>query len=58
MNNDFEVMPKIKRLSRDMVITEKLDGTNGTIMITDTDEFLVGSKNRWITPQKIGGAHV
>ena len=51
MNNDFEVMPKIKRLSRDMVITEKLDGTNGTIMITDTDEFLVGSKNRWITPQ-------
>lgn len=50
MDNTFESMPKIKRLSRDMVVTEKLDGTNAAVLIADDDTFHVGSKNRWITP--------
>lgn len=34
INNSFEPFPKMARLSRDCVITEKLDGTNGQIYIT------------------------
>lgn len=42
----FEEFPKIGRLSRDMVITEKIDGTNGCIGIGDNGEFFVGSRSR------------
>jgi hypothetical protein len=31
-----------------MVITEKLDGTNGLIQITEDGQFLLGSRNRWL----------
>lgn len=48
---EFLPFPKLARLSRDMVITEKLDGTNAQIYITDDDQFLVGSRKRWITPE-------
>lgn len=48
----FKPFPKIARLSRDIVITEKLDGTNGVIAIDESSPFLgVGSRNRWITPE-------
>ena len=47
----FPEFPKIPRLSRDCTITEKLDGTNGVIHITDDGEMLIGSRSRWITPQ-------
>lgn len=47
----FEKFPKIPRLNREIVITEKLDGTNASIEITDEGEFLVGSRNRYITPE-------
>lgn len=46
----FEGFPKIPRLSRDCIITEKLDGTNASILITDDGQFLTGSRTRWITP--------
>lgn len=46
----FQEFKKIPRLSRDIIITEKLDGTNGVIYIGETGEFLVGSRSRWITP--------
>lgn len=49
---DFKEFPKIPRLSRDMVITEKLDGTNACIYIGEDGEFLTGSRTRWITPGK------
>lgn len=49
---EFQGFPKLARLSRNMVITEKLDGTNAQIYITDDDQFLVGSRKRWITPEK------
>ena len=48
---DFFEFPKIARLSRECIITEKIDGTNGQIFITDDGEMLVGSRTRWITPE-------
>lgn len=47
---DFLAFPKIPRLARGMVITEKLDGTNAQITITESGEFYTGSRTRWITP--------
>lgn len=47
----FVEFPKIARLSREIVITEKIDGTNGSITITERGCFLVGSRSRFITPQ-------
>lgn len=49
--SDFREFPKIARLSRDCIITEKLDGTNGQVYITEDGQMLVGSRNRWITPE-------
>jgi hypothetical protein len=48
---EFNEFPKITRLSRECIITEKIDGTNSCICITQ-DEFLVGSRSRWITPEQ------
>jgi hypothetical protein len=49
---DFQGFPKMARLSRDIIITEKIDGTNGQILITPDHKFFVGSRTRWITPEK------
>jgi hypothetical protein len=48
MTPEFTGFPKMPRLQRDVVITEKLDGTNAQIYITDDGEFFIGSRNRWI----------
>lgn len=48
---DFQGFPKISRLSRECIITEKIDGTNAQIYIGEDGEFLVGSRTRWITPE-------
>ncbi len=48
---DFTPFPKISRLSREIIVTEKLDGTNAQICITEDHQFLTGSRNRWITPE-------
>jgi hypothetical protein len=47
----FEEFNKIARLSRNCVITEKIDGTNASIFIGENGEFLTGSRTRWITPE-------
>lgn len=47
---EFKSFPSISRLSRDIIITEKLDGTNAQVTITEDGQFLTGSRNRWITP--------
>lgn len=61
MSIDFEAFPKIPRLSRDCIVTEKIDGTNAQIYIEqlpDTEvspglyQIKVGSRNRWITPEE------
>ncbi|RZU64896.1 RNA ligase [Microterricola gilva] len=46
----FEAFPKIARLNRGMVITEKLDGTNAAVVITEAGEVGAQSRNRLITP--------
>jgi len=48
---EYEEFPKIARLSRECVITEKLDGTNAQVYIGEDGEFLTGSRTRWITPE-------
>lgn len=48
---EFKSFPSIARLQRDIVITEKLDGTNAQIYIGENGEFLTGSRIRWITPE-------
>ena len=48
----FVEFPKISRLSRDCIITEKLDGTNAQVCITEDCQMLVGSRTRWITPEQ------
>lgn len=49
---DFVPFNKLSRLSRNCVITEKIDGTNAQIVIGEAGEFLVGSRTRYITPGK------
>jgi hypothetical protein len=48
--SNFEEFPKIARLNRECVITEKIDGTNGQIVIDDSGEIAAGSRSRLITP--------
>lgn len=47
---DFEPFEKIPRLSREVVVTEKIDGTNACVYISEGGEFACGSRSRWITP--------
>lgn len=48
----FSEFPKMGRLSRDCIITEKIDGTNAQILITEDGQILAGSRTRWITPKE------
>lgn len=48
----FVGFPKISRLNRDVVVSEKIDGTNAQVWISDDGtEVRAGSRTRWITPQ-------
>ncbi len=52
MTTPFVPFPKIPRLRRNIVVTEKIDGTNASILVPeDGGPLLVGSRNRWITPE-------
>jgi hypothetical protein len=46
----FESFDSIPRLKRGCVISEKIDGTNAQICITEAGSILAGSRSRWITP--------
>jgi len=48
---EFIKFPKIFRVSRPCIVTEKLDGTNAQICITEDGEFLIGSRTKWINPK-------
>ena len=51
-NIEFINFNKISRWSREVIVTEKIDGTNSQIYIDDTGtQIYAGSRNRWITPQ-------
>jgi len=48
---DFAEFPSISRLTRECVVTEKIDGTNAQIVVTPEGEVFAGSRTRWITPE-------
>ena len=51
MNDEqFTQFPKMARLQREVIVTEKIDGTNAQVYITDDGKMLFGSRTRWITP--------
>lgn len=47
----FPEWPKTPRLRSEIIITEKIDGTNGLIQIGEDGTLRVGSRSRWITPE-------
>lgn len=49
--SEFESFNKIARLSREIIITEKIDGISAQIMITKEGEFFTGTRTRWVTPE-------
>lgn len=49
MTDDFIAFPKVPRLSREVIVTEKIDGTNSQVFITEDGEIRAGSRNRWLT---------
>lgn len=49
---EFEKFPKIPRFNRDIIITEKIDGTNAQLYITEDGRIISGSRNRWLTIEK------
>ena|ERR1700722_4544860 len=48
----FIEFPKIPRLFRAIVVTEKIDGTNACVHVPEdpAESLLFGSRTRWITP--------
>ena len=49
---EFQAFPKIPRLRREVVITEKIDGTNAAVIITEDGEIAAQSRSRLLTPGK------
>jgi RNA ligase len=52
----FEPFPKIPRLNREVIVTEKIDGTNASVHIFEDGRVVAASRTRWIFPNKDGGA--
>ena len=46
----FIGFPKIHRFARDIIVTEKIDGTNAQVVIAEDGTVRAGSRTRWITP--------
>ena len=53
---EFVEFPKIARLSREIIVTEKIDGTNGVIYVGEDGEIAVGLRSQWIMTRAKGGA--
>lgn len=51
MQEHFEAWPKMARLTRDCIVTEKIDGTNAQVLILEDGQVLAGSRTRMITPE-------
>lgn len=47
----FEEFPKIARLNRDMVVTEKIDGINAVIAVDEHGRVRAGTRSQWVTPE-------
>lgn len=48
---EFKEFGKIPRLKREVCVTEKLDGTNACVVVTEEGEIGAQSRNRIITPE-------
>lgn len=48
----FTEFQKIPRWSRKIVVSEKIDGTNGVVYVAEDGTVLAGSRTRWITPEQ------
>lgn len=48
---EFVPFQKVPRLRRDCIITEKIDGTNASVHVTEDGEVFAASRTRWITPE-------
>jgi hypothetical protein len=48
---EFQPWPKVARLNRDITITEKIDGTNAAIGVTEDGIVYAQSRTRLITPK-------
>jgi hypothetical protein len=49
---EFRAWPKTPRLFRDMIVTEKIDGTNAAVIVTADGRVAAQSRNRLITPEQ------
>lgn len=47
---EFKPFRKIARWKREILVSEKIDGTNSTVYIDDSGQTYTASRNRWITP--------
>ena len=48
---EFREFPKIPRMFRECVITEKIDGTNAQVIVTEDGRVAAASRSRLITPE-------
>ena len=46
---EFVKFDKIPRLNREIIITEKIDGTNAGIYVDEVGDVYAASRTRWIT---------
>lgn len=46
---EFVEFPKIPRFSREIIITEKIDGINTQVFITEEYKIYAGSPKKWLT---------
>lgn len=49
---EFVEFPKIARLARNIVVTEKIDGTNGVVHVGADGTVTAGSRSRWLLPDQ------
>lgn len=49
--NEFVDWPKMPRLSRECIVTEKIDGTNAQVLVTADGRVVAGSRTKYITPE-------
>lgn len=47
---EFKEFPKIHRLNRQVIVTEKIDGTNACVVVGDDGSVAAQSRSRLITP--------
>lgn len=48
---EFHPYPKTPRLFRDVIVTEKIDGTNAAVVVTEDGAVYAQSRKRVVTPE-------